>query len=124
MKRFLVDGELAFENIINADKPKLGIIGVKYLPTEYYETMMDQETGKSIGIIFDKEKLTRDLKTIVSNSCLGSRSIFNNLISTQTTFFSDKGSLIPILWPQLTYMSSGDTSADGLISYPVIEKCK
>jgi len=124
VKRFLVDGELAFENIINADKPKLGIIGVKYLPTEYYETMMDQETGKSIGIIFDKEKLTRDLKTIVSNSCLGSRAIFNNLISTQTTFFSDKESSIPILWPQLTYISSGDTSADGLISYPLIEKCK
>jgi hypothetical protein len=85
---------------------------------------MDQESGKSIGIIFDKEKLTRDLKTIVSNSCLGSRVIFNNLISTQTTFFSDKESSIPILWPQLTYISSGDTSADGLISYPLIEKCK
>lgn len=64
------------------------------------------------------------MKTIVSNSCLGSRAIFNNLISTQTTFFSDKESSIPILWPQLTYISSGDTSADGLISYPLIEKCK
>lgn len=124
VKRFLTDGELAFENIINPEKPKLGIIGVRYLPTEYYETLLNQETGKTIGILFDKEKLTRDLKTIISNSCLGARAIFNNIISTQTNFFSDKDNSIPILWPQLTYISSGDTSPDGLISFPLIEKCK
>lgn len=31
---------------------------------------------------------------------------------------------VPILWPQLTYVSSGDKSPDGLISFPLIEKCK
>lgn len=32
--------------------------------------------------------------------------------------------MIPLLWPQVTYISSGETSPDGLISFPLIEKCK
>ena len=82
VKRFLVEGEIAFENIINAEKPELGIIGVKYLPTEYYQSILNSENGKVIGISFDKENLNKDLKQIVSNSCLGARAIFNNIITT------------------------------------------
>ena len=124
IKRFLVDGEVAFENIINPKKPGLGIIGVKYLPTEYYETLYNPENGKSIGILFNKESLTRDLKQILSNNYLVSRQIFNNTIQYQGQMANDKDNSIPILWPQLTYISSGDTSPDGLTSYPLIEKCK
>ena len=124
IKRFLVDGELAFENIINPDHPELGIIGVKYLPTEYYETLFNPDNGKTIGILFNKESLKRDLKQIVSNSCMGSRSVFNNIIAYTGNLANDKENSIPILWPQITYVSSGDTSPDGLISYPLIEKCK
>lgn len=82
VKRFLTEGELAFENIINPKKPELGIIGIKFLPAEYYETIINMENGQQMGILFDKEKLTRDIKTIISNSCLGSRAIFNNTITT------------------------------------------
>lgn len=82
VKRFLTDGELCYENIINATRPELGIIGVKYLPTEYYETILNNDTGRPIGILFDKEKLSKDLRTIVSTSCLGARAVFNSMIST------------------------------------------
>ena len=125
VKRFLVEGEIAFENIINAEKPELGIIGVKYLPTEYYQSILNSENGKVIGISFDKENLNKDLKQIVSNSCLGARAIFNNIIATQSNIGNtNKDNLIPLLWPQVTYISSGETSPDGLISFPLIEKCK
>lgn len=123
VKKFLIDGEIAFENIIDSSRPDLGILGVKYLPTEYYETLISQDSGKPIGIIFDKEKLTKDLNMIISSSCLGSSTIFNTMISTQQVgVLSDN--CIPLLYPQITYISSGDTSADGLISFPLIEKCK
>lgn len=36
LKRFLIEGELAFENIISTKYPSKGIIGVKFLPAEYY----------------------------------------------------------------------------------------
>jgi len=83
VKKFLTDGELTFENIINPKRPELGIIGIKYLPTEYYETILNTDTGRPIGIVFDKEKMQQDLKNVISNSCLGARSIFNNMITTQ-----------------------------------------
>jgi hypothetical protein len=124
VKRFLVEGELAFENIINIEKPELGIIGVKYLPSEYYETLLNPQDGKTIGILFDKENLQRDLRTIISNSCLGARGIFNNTIAYQANITNDRENSIPILWPQLTYISSGESTPDGLISYPLIENCK
>lgn len=57
VKKFLTDGELTFENIINPEKPELGIIGIKYLPTEYFETILDVDTGRPIGIVFDKEHM-------------------------------------------------------------------
>lgn len=124
VKKLLVEGEVAFENIINREKPELGIIGVKYLPTEYYETLLQGETGRALGIVFNKENLQRDLKNIISNSCLGSRSIFNNMIQTSSYKDFEKDDLIPLLWPQLTYISSGETSPDGLMIFPLIEKCK
>ena len=124
VKKLLVEGEVAFENIINPKKPELGIIGVKYLPTEYYETLLNGETGRSMGIVFNKENLTKDLKTIISNSCIGGRSIFNSMIQTQSHVDFDKDNVIPILWPQLTYISSGEVSPNGLMVFPLIEKCK
>lgn len=74
--------------------------------------------------MFNKEKLNRDLKSIISNSCVGARSIFNNMIAVQSNVDFDKDNTIPILWPQLTYISSGETSPDGLMVFPLIEKCK
>ena len=124
VKKLLVEGELAFENIINPEKPELGIIGVKYLPTEYYETLLNGETGRSMGIVFNKEKMNKDLKNIISNSCIGARSIFNNMITVQSSVDFDKDDTIPLLWPQLTYISSGETSPDGLMVFPLMEKCK
>lgn len=80
MRRFLIDGEVAYENIINPNAPDLGIIGIKYLPTEYYETIVNAENGKPMGILFNKDTLDKDLRQILSNSALNVSSIFNNVI--------------------------------------------
>ena len=121
--KFLVEGEIAFENVIDPDRPELGILGVRHLPTEYYETLVNTETGRPIGLFFDKKNLDRDIRNIMSMSALGSQSIFNNMIMATPAAFS-KDDCIPLLWPQITYISTGNTSPDGLIQYPMIEKCK
>ena len=72
IRRFLVEGELAWENIINNKYEDKGIIGVKFLRPEYYETLIDTITGERIGIFFDTEKLAMDMRQILSNSYLGS----------------------------------------------------
>lgn len=123
IKRFLIEGELAFENIISPKYPSKGIIGVKFLPAEYYETLMNQKTGRSVGIFFNTDKFQEDIKMILSQSYLGAQQIFNSmLISNAPNMNSDK--CIPLLWPQVTYISSGEYSPDGLICYSILEKCK
>jgi hypothetical protein len=62
IKRFLVEGELAWENIINNKYEDKGIIAVKFLRPEYYETLIDVQTGDRIGIFFDTEKLAMDMR--------------------------------------------------------------
>ena len=124
IKRFLVEGELAWENVINSKHPENGIVGVKFLPAEYYETLLDQRTNETVGIIFDTKKFSTDIKQILSNNYLGSAQVFNAISPTTTAFTFDKKSCIPMLWSQLTYINSGEYSHDGLISYPIMEKAK
>ena len=40
--------------------PDLGIVGVKFLPSEYYETLIDTKTSRPVGIVFDTEKFSKD----------------------------------------------------------------
>jgi intein/homing endonuclease len=72
IKRFLVEGELAWENVIDPKQPELGIRGVKFLPAEYYETLIDTKTNRPVGIIFDTEKFAKDIHEILSNTFMGS----------------------------------------------------
>ena len=124
MRRFLIDGEVAYENIINPNAPDLGIIGIKYLPTEYYETIVNAENGKPMGILFNKDTLDKDLRQILSNSALNVSSIFNNVIGQQSYSQFTPENCIPLLYPQITYFSSGYTTPDGLITFSLMERCK
>lgn len=125
MKRFLVEGELAWENIINKDYLQKGIIGVRFLPAEYYEPLIDLRENRPAGILFDTEKLTRDIREILSNNYLGSAQVFNAISPCTFSFSFNKDKCIPMLWPQLTYINSGNYSLDNsFISYPMVERAK
>lgn len=123
MKKFLIEGELAWENIINPEHPDLGIIGLKFLPTEYYETLVNSNTGQKIGIYFDVKKYADDIKQLISMSYYGSYKIFNNIIGAEPVY-ANRDDCIALLWPQVTYISSSDVSPDGMICFPLIDKCK
>lgn len=53
IKRFLVEGELAWENVISKDYLQRGIVGVRFIPAEYYETLVDVGTNRPVGLLFD-----------------------------------------------------------------------
>lgn len=124
IKRFLVEGELAWENVISPKYPELGIVGVKFLPAEYYETLIDVKTARPIGIVFDVESLSRDSREAYRSSFASSASIFNSISPTTYTFKFKKDTCIPLLYNQVTYINSGEYSSDFLISYPLVEKAK
>lgn len=123
VKKFLIEGELAWENILNPDHPDLGIIGVKFLPSEYYELLVNKNTGQKIGLYFDAKKYATDVRQYVSMSYYGANKIFNNMLGTTFSTFK-KDDCITMLWPQVTYIHSSDMSPDGLICFPMIDKCK
>lgn len=124
VKRFLTEGELAWENIINPKFPEMGIIGVKFLPAEYYETLIDTESGMPVGIVFDTEQFANDRRQMFSNSFAGSAAVFNTMAQASYNFHFSKDTCVPLLWNQITYINSGDYSNDYLISYPLIENAK
>ena len=124
VKRFLIEGELAWENIINPKYPELGIIGIKFLPAEYYETLLDTITAKPVGIVFDTEQFANTQRQMFSNSFAGSAMIFNAMSPSSYNFNFMKNTSIPLLWNQITYINSGEYSYDYLISYPILENVK
>lgn len=124
LKRFLIEGELAFENIISPKYPSKGIIGVKFLPAEYYSTLIGVQTGRAVGLLFDTERFQNDITTILSQAWMGSQQVFNTMLTSATRNVLQNENSIALYWPQLTYISSGDISPDGTICYPILEKCK
>ena len=124
VKRFLTEGELAWENVINPKFPEMGIVGVKFLPAEYYETLIDTATARPVGIVFDVEAFSDETRQMYRNSFQGAASIFNAVYPTTYRFTFSKDTCIPLLYSQVTYINSGEYSHDFLISYPLIEKAK
>lgn len=124
IKRFLVEGELAWENVISPKYPDLGIVGVKFLPAEYYETLIDVKTARPVGIVFDTEALAKDSREAYRSSFASSASIFNSISPTSYICKFSKDTCVPLLYNQVTYINSGVWSSDYLISYPLVEKAK
>jgi len=78
--------------------PDLGIIGVKFLPAEYYETLIDLTTGRPVGIAFDVELFTDEMRNMYRNSFMGASSIFNAIMPTTYRFSFTKETCIPLLY--------------------------
>lgn len=124
MKRLLIEGELAWENVINPEKPELGIIGIRQIPAEFYETLLDKKTGARIGIYIDKKKYADTIKRLVTQSYYASRQVFDMSMGMTGRFSFDSENCVSLLWPQITYVNSGQFTHDGLVCLPVIEKAK
>lgn len=124
VRRFLVEGELAWENVIKPDYPKMGIVGVRFLPAAYYETLIDTDTQLPVGIVFDSEQYSQDRRQIFSNTCIGSAAIFNAISPQSYTFNFAKNTCVPLLMNQITYITSVNHSDDYTIQYPLIEDVK
>jgi hypothetical protein len=123
-KRYLVEGEIAFENIIDPNNPLRGIIGVKFLPCEFYETLIDADTAYKVGIYFNKANLKAALSRLAINGYAASTEVFNSMVAdTGYSAYSTNGN-IPMLWPQVTYIFTGNESPDGRIIFPAIDAAK
>ena len=124
VKKFLVEGELAWENVINPEYPDMGIIGVKFLPCDYYDTLIDTKSGCPVGIVFDVERLSRDMREYMMNSFSSAAQIFNAIVPVSYSTRYNRENCIPLFWSQVTYINTGEYSYDNQIVYPILEAAR
>lgn len=123
---FLVEGELAFENIIHHETPTLGIVAVKKMRNDFYDLLIDKETGNNCGIYFDLDKYATEMQYSLSPFYSQSSQIFNTMYATgyRGISLATAQNIVPLLWPQVTYICSDHKSPDGRMCFSVIEDVK
>jgi len=123
---FLIEGEVAWENIIRHDTPTLGIVAVKRIRNDFYDLLIDKENGDTCGIYFDLDRYSQELQYSLSAFYSQSAQIFNTMYTNgfRGISFSSAQNIVPMLWPQLTYFSSDRKSPNRRICYSAIEDVK
>lgn len=130
IRKFLIEGELCFENVIDPNHPEYGIIGAKYIPNIYYDFLKDSRTGQVCGLFIDPERI-RVMAQYggyggASNSYTGqSTTVFNAVRQYPAYSYTYSASMknkIVMPWEQVTYMNSGVLSEDGSVVFPAIER--
>ena len=126
LSTFLIEGELAFENIIHHDTPTLGIVAVKKIRNDFYDLLIDKETGNNCGIYFDLDKYATEMQYSLSPFYNQASQIFNTMYASgyRGISLSTAQNIVPLLWPQVTYISSDHKSPDGRMCFSVIEDVK
>lgn len=73
-------------------------MGVRFLPAEYYETLVDTKSGAPVGLVFDTEKFSKDTREQYLASFNGAASVFNAISPMTYSFKFNKQTSIPLLW--------------------------
>lgn len=130
IRTFLSDGELCFENVIDADSLEDGLVALKLLPNEAYDFLRDVKSNENAGIAFYKNRNSAVQHPSVSK-IMGNEFQKEYLTREQAVRSSsaaaqdeDGGNLIALPWPQVTYMNTGSYNPAGSITYPILEKAR
>ena len=126
IRTYVIEGEVAWENIINHEIPSLGIIGVKRLRNDFYDILINQATGDNCGIYFDLDKYAQELQYTLSAYYSQNSAIFNTIYTNgyRGLDFSSAQNVVPFLFPQITYFSHDKKSPNGRVTYSIIEGVK
>jgi hypothetical protein len=100
-RRFLIEGELYFENIISKERPNLGILGLVEIPTE----LINPVYGNIQNDIIEHFVLRRPVIDPITQN-----------VDHEDVIAMDKN--------QITYVNSGLKNADGSITLPYLEKAR
>lgn len=121
-KTLIVDGELTWENIIDNKEKDYGIIGVRQIPNESYERIVDK-AGEFLGILLNAKILLGDEGL---DSGTSEKMDKQGFINVQPVYGrrSTKFEVIPFSKEQITHIDSGTYNANRLVVYPVLEKAR
>lgn len=129
MRKFVIEGELCFENVIDPNHPEYGIIGERHVPNVYFDFLRDANTGQVCGLFLDPERI----KQLAQYGGYGGGNTYNGQSTTvfnavrqypaySYTYSVSMKDKIVMPWEQVTYMNSGVLSEDGSVVFPMIER--
>lgn len=128
MRKFVIEGELCWENIVSKDKPELGILDIKFLPAESYEYTYNMRTKKQVGLTVyiddEGEELNGHgykLKNY-SNKGYNVGGINITQLSCYDAMMEQKALFLP--WEQVTYINSGIFNSNCTFVLPVLERAR
>jgi len=119
----VIDGEVCFENLMDKDKPELGIVGVKRIPTESFEYLIDVNMN-IVGILVNAQLIYAkhaDINQIDVKNSINSVNGLQNVDLRNQFGQRGKSSIIPFPINQITLANTGQYSIDKTIVYPVLE---
>lgn len=103
IRRFLVEGELYYENVISENRPDYGILGIESIPTELINPIYDNVQNGIIQGFLLRKPILNPKRTILNQQ---------------------KEELIVLDKNQITYVHSGLWNEDRTIRLPMIENCR
>ncbi len=137
MRSFVMDGEMCWENIITNKHKEFGIVGVNRIRPEAFEFAFDLKSGlkSGINVLLQAQSSGTNLYSTMQQGTdaqksqaqtQGNLKVQNlqapNSMGMQGTSNDKQTVFLP--WEQLTYVSTGNYSPDGLIVWPVLEKAR
>lgn len=116
VRKFLIEGELFWENIISVKEPYFGILGIRSIPSELINPIYDNTQNEIIDHFL--------LKKIIYNSNTPTHTSFSHSPLYQNATNVQRQELIPLSPSQVTYVCSDIWNDDMTIRLPFVELCK
>ncbi|HPM74261.1 MAG TPA: portal protein [Saccharofermentans sp.] len=120
--KFITEGELAFENIVDSENADQGIIGVRYIGAECYEYAFNMKTRQKTGLTIFSQMLDAMNTTIAGQGVPLTNNQQTSIGNGQMGIKRNKSLFMP--WSALTYIDSGAYSMNGTIVFPLLERAR
>jgi hypothetical protein len=126
-RKYCVEGQLCFENIIDPDHLEDGIIGVRLIDNEDYEFLIDTETLEKMGVFVYKqssydmfERFQRGMQDVYNAPPSYKESGSGN--TSDSIYSTDDG--VPLPWTQITYIDTNKFNTNKMIVYPILDRAR
>ena len=126
-RKFLIDGQLCWENVVAKDDLEQGIIDINFIPAEAFEFCYDTQSRKKMGIMITN--IAANMYNIVTNHGITNLSIgpinAGGDLSRLNCYQDLQNERVIVLpWEQVTYVDSGIYSADNKVVYSPLERAR
>lgn len=124
-RKLTIEGELCWENIVDADDKEKGVIDVRYIPNETFEFAYDTKAREKTGIAVLSDTPASDPSVLETKKDAGFGYNSVNVTKTLSCYSQlSAGKVVYLPFSQITYINSGIYDGTGLVVYPALERAR